>query len=659
MKRTFFVYSVTIFLFIMFVNGARLYLAPLLFVILIFLPNKKYKIVVLIMLLVILNIFYRNTIIDEGEYSGNVTIKHLDYGSNNMLMILNGHKLIVQGSKINKPGHYYVRCKVQHLSKRAKESGFNEYNYYMSKAIIGKAKIIENKYISAYTDYNYMLKDFLFHRMEGYHEEKPIVFSMLFGAKKVLNENDIEIYKGIGILHLFVVSGIHIMVISASIDKLFKLFKLKKKYRDVIVIVFVLFIVYLTGFHVSALRSFIIVLIGMVEFYYLKKFDNIEKLSLATLLIMIFNPYHALSLSFILGSLCYFAITEKGLVYMYVLIFPILFGMGFKISLIYIISAIILTSIISKLLPFLMLSVIVSPLMIILRPIVRALHIIINYIYRISIINIDVFPFNTYSMIVFYSVFILFYLAKEKEKLYIYSTKNKQYILFISAFIIVLSQAIYFHYISRGIHFIDVGQGDSALIVTGRGSTILIDTGDKNSILSYLRNRGIDKVDHVFISHFDKDHSKMLDEIDYHKLYVSHKVKGRKSLLIKDKDIIRIDDYVFKIVHPKTISESDNKNSMCIYAYKNNVSVLFTGDISSDEVSNLKWSATIMKFPHHGSKYSLNRERFKMIGFDKCVISYGNNNYGHPSPDVISFLKSIGVEVYETYKRGSIHFKIR
>ncbi len=66
------------------------------------------------------------------------------------------------------------------------------------------------------------------------------------------------------------------------------------------------------------------------------------------------------------------------------------------------------------------------------------------------------------------------------------------------------------------IYFIDVGQGDSTLIVTPKHKKILIDGGGsensesydvgKNTLIPYLLDRGIKEIDYIFISHFDSDH---------------------------------------------------------------------------------------------------------------------------------------------------------
>ena len=56
---------------------------------------------------------------------------------------------------------------------------------------------------------------------------------------------------------------------------------------------------------------------------------------------------------------------------------------------------------------------------------------------------------------------------------------------------------------------IDVGQGDSTLIISPKGKTMLIDAGeDKQIVLPYLLDRGIKKIDYILISHFDSDHAR-------------------------------------------------------------------------------------------------------------------------------------------------------
>ena len=91
--------------------------------------------------------------------------------------------------------------------------------------------------------------------------------------------------------------------------------------------------------------------------------------------------------------------------------------------------------------------------------------------------------------------------------------KNKRKIKQITSGIILI--IIIFNIIPKKlkIYFIDVGQGDSTLIVTPQNKTILIDGGGskdydvgKNTLLPYLLDRGYNSIDYMIISHFDNDH---------------------------------------------------------------------------------------------------------------------------------------------------------
>lgn len=98
-------------------------------------------------------------------------------------------------------------------------------------------------------------------------------------------------------------------------------------------------------------------------------------------------------------------------------------------------------------------------------------------------------------------------------KIYVRKNKNKVYTFLIIIFIIVM--IINFYPKDLRVNFIDVGQGDSCLIRTPRNKTILIDGGGsvnsnfdvgKNTLLPYLLDRGVKKLDLIIISHFDQDH---------------------------------------------------------------------------------------------------------------------------------------------------------
>lgn len=105
------------------------------------------------------------------------------------------------------------------------------------------------------------------------------------------------------------------------------------------------------------------------------------------------------------------------------------------------------------------------------------------------------------------------------EKILLNKLKNKKLqkkLIAMTLIIIFIFQIIKILPSTLKIYFIDVGQGDSTLIITPNHKTILIDGGGsetnesydvgKNTLLPYLLDRGITKLDYILISHFDSDH---------------------------------------------------------------------------------------------------------------------------------------------------------
>ena len=141
---------------------------------------------------------------------------------------------------------------------------------------------------------------------------------------------------------------------------------------------------------------------------------------------------------------------------------------------------------------------------------------------KINIANFKIVTPEIYQVILYYLIVsITGYLYKVfslrncnitqgriKNTLYLLRYKLRPYLKKLKIILIIL--VIIFNSINKlpdnlKIYFIDVGQGDSTLIVTPNHKNILID-GGPNTILPYLLDRKIKKIDYMIISHFDQDH---------------------------------------------------------------------------------------------------------------------------------------------------------
>lgn len=234
------------------------------------------------------------------------------------------------------------------------------------------------------------------------------------------------------------------------------------------------------------------------------------------------------------------------------------------------------------------------------------------------------------------------------------------------------------------VHFIDVGQADSILIQTPEGRNMLIDAGTNKTgrdVVSYLNKTGIEYLDVVIGTHPHEDHigglDLVIDTFDIGKVYmpkVTHNTATFKDVLdsIKNKGLkispasygitIDLDPKLdVSILAPVSEKYEDlNNYSVVVKVIYENTSFLFTGDaeyISEKEMlertSDLK--ASVLKLGHHGSKTSTSPEFLEAVMPDYAVISVGkDNDYGHPSQEVLERLEENGIEVLRTDLLGTI-----
>jgi competence protein ComEC len=242
--------------------------------------------------------------------------------------------------------------------------------------------------------------------------------------------------------------------------------------------------------------------------------------------------------------------------------------------------------------------------------------------------------------------------------------------------------------------FFNVGQGDSAFIQTPSGQQVLIDGGPDSTVINKLArvlpfyDRTIDL---IILTHPEKDHiAGLLDVLkrykvenimwtgvvrdipewqEWEKLIAqegSHIeiAKAGERVVLQGEDPCRKDErcVFFDILNPeKNLSgqhfEDSNDTSIVGVLSFGSDSFLFTGDISSKEEEKLldkNIAADVLKVAHHGSKYSSSEQFLEKVSPKIAVIPVGENNYGHPSPDVLAKFKNFGINVLLTKLNGDI-----
>lgn len=280
-----------------------------------------------------------------------------------------------------------------------------------------------------------------------------------------------------------------------------------------------------------------------------------------------------------------------------------------------------------------------------------------------------------------------------------YIKKNSKKIIAILLIVILVFNVLKIIPGTLKIHFIDVGQGDSTLIVTPTNKKILIDSGGSKSsetfdvgestLVPYLLNRGVDTLDYIIISHFDADHCNgfiaVLDKIKVKKVIISKqaelcneyktiiniiKEKNIPVQIVKKGDKIQFDKFVYiHILYPtENLKFSDiNNNSIVCKLIYGDFSMLFTGDIekeAEEHILNLYkdtkiFKSTILKAGHHGSKTSSTEEFIEAVNPKIVLIGVGENNtFGHPSEEILERFEESKIKIYRTDKNGEISIVI-
>ncbi|BFU97145.1 MAG: putative Competence protein ComEC/Rec2 related protein [Nitrospira sp.] len=248
--------------------------------------------------------------------------------------------------------------------------------------------------------------------------------------------------------------------------------------------------------------------------------------------------------------------------------------------------------------------------------------------------------------------------------------------------------------------FLDVAQGDSAVLELPGGEIVLIDGGasferfdmGRAIVGPYLWNRGIRTIDHVIATHPQLDHVGGLawvlrhfsvgrywgtgvvrEEVFYRRLEQAlaaqglseRRARAGEELPFSEGCRILIENPLespqpqsSKRYGPKA-GQSFNNDSVVARLNCRGHSVLFAADVEQSALSRLQAGhqepVEVLKVPHHGALSSLNREWIVSLRPRYAVISVGRHNpYGHPAAAVLDAYRSQGIPILRTDRDGGV-----
>ncbi len=261
------------------------------------------------------------------------------------------------------------------------------------------------------------------------------------------------------------------------------------------------------------------------------------------------------------------------------------------------------------------------------------------------------------------------------------------------------------------IDFLDVGQGDSALITFPNSETLLVDGGGKiNFNKIYLQNeyedepelfepdtqnigerivsaflweKGYDQIDYILATHADADHIQGLTEIarnfrvrsalfgrtplknaEFTKLYEILQKREVPIVKLSRGDVLRFDEAKIEVLYPEKDDSidaiSDNNNSVVLRLIYGERIFLLTGDIEKEAETELLQTpeflqSDVVKAAHHGSRTSSTQKFIEATHAKLVIIAVGRESpFGHPHKEVLERWKNSGAKIVTTGERGTV-----
>ena len=237
------------------------------------------------------------------------------------------------------------------------------------------------------------------------------------------------------------------------------------------------------------------------------------------------------------------------------------------------------------------------------------------------------------------------------------------------------------------IHYIDVGQGDAALLQTPAGS-VLIDCGSKeygDDVVEYLKAQGVESLEYAIFTHPHEDHmgcaAYVLSNIEVKNVIMNDRPstanyfeealdvieeKNINTILAEPGNVYTVGALQLRILGPyseKFSQQDTNNSSIIIHATYGQRAFLFTGDAEEQGEEELldhhggELACDIFTAGHHGSRTSNSLALLQAASPEFVIISSGEgNSYGHPHEEALEVFTAIGATVLRTDKLGSIVF---
>lgn len=229
------------------------------------------------------------------------------------------------------------------------------------------------------------------------------------------------------------------------------------------------------------------------------------------------------------------------------------------------------------------------------------------------------------------------------------------------------------------IHFLDIGQGDAALLRAPDGRFAMIDAGpDRAAALRWLRTLGVDSLALIVASHNHLDHiggfpsilsampvrnameNGMVTTTRIYRDFVYAMERRGTTLLDATSRTLRVGEVAFEILPPWQLATEQNDASVGVVVHYGAFRALFTGDAEREALG--QWTqrgaiprAQVVKVGHHGSRNATTPALVRAARPTLAVISVGaGNTYQHPHPEALARWQAPDRTILRTDQVGTV-----
>ena len=395
-------------------------------------------------------------------------------------------------------------------------------------------------------------------RVQDIMSEKysSLLLGLLLGKTSSIEENIKENFRNSNISHILAVSGMHVTYLLMGVNIVLKRVLGKRK-TNIVSIIFLILYMFITNFSPSITRAGIMGILVLLSKLLYRKNDIYTSISFALIIILIYNPFliNNLGLQLSFGGVIGIVLFDKTMLNIFqkirikeilsitlsvqIFILPIVLYQLNTFNPYFLVANLLISIIIGPIVIlgfiFIILIFINGNLGNILTNIIEfGIQILLNisqigtlpyskiYLRTPKIYEIIIYYFLVFTIIEIYKIYHLKKINQTQTRVknlialfkYKFSQNQKCFLINLLIFSLLFS-SITFIPQKLKIYFIDVGQGDSTLIVTPSNKTILIDGGGsefsdfnvgEKTLLPYVLDRGFTKIDYIIVSHFDNDH---------------------------------------------------------------------------------------------------------------------------------------------------------